>query len=74
MRAAGLSVVAERNRRDFALGFFREMRGRMAAAGGPPPLGLHLVMGADAGTKVANMIAALEAGTVAPVEIIARRG
>jgi hypothetical protein len=45
----------------------------MARAEGPPPLGLHLVMGCDAGTKVENMIANIEAGTIAPVEIIARR-
>jgi ubiquinone/menaquinone biosynthesis C-methylase UbiE len=74
LRAAGFTVLAERNRRDFAIEFFKTMRSRLAQAGGPPPLGLHIVMGNDAGTKIANLVAGLEAGAVAPVEIIARRG
>ena len=73
LRASGFELVAERNRRDFAIEFFRVPRERMARAGGPPPLGLHLVMGRDARAKVENMIANVEAGTIAPVEIIARR-
>jgi SAM-dependent methyltransferase len=73
LRASGFELVAERNRRDFALEFFKSLRARMTQAGGPPPLGLHLVMGPDTPTKVANMIANVEAGTIAPVEIIARR-
>ena len=71
--AAGFEVIAERNRRDFAIEFFRQMRARIAESG-PPPLGLHILMGADAPTKVANMIANLEAGRIAPVEMICRRG
>jgi SAM-dependent methyltransferase len=73
LRASGFEVVAERNRREFALEFFQQLWARMARAGGPPPLGLHLVMGPDAATKVGNMLANVEAGTIAPVEIIARR-
>jgi hypothetical protein len=30
-------------------------------------------MGADAGRKTANMMAALEAGRIAPIEMICRR-
>jgi hypothetical protein len=45
----------------------------MAQAGGPPPLGLHLVMGADSAVKIANMMANIEQGSIAPVELIARR-
>jgi hypothetical protein len=48
------------------------MKARMAESG-PPPLGLHLVMGADAPEKVANIVQALDAGIIAPVEMIARR-
>jgi SAM-dependent methyltransferase len=73
LRAGGFEVVAERSRREFALEFFQRLRARMARAGGPPPLGLHLVMGPDAATKVGNMLANIEAGTIAPVEIVARR-
>jgi ubiquinone/menaquinone biosynthesis C-methylase UbiE len=73
LRAAGFAVVAERNRRDFALAFFEALRARMAGAGGPPPLGLHIVMGPDAATKIGNMIANIQAGRIAPVEIVACR-
>ena len=45
----------------------------MAAAGGPSPLGLHLLMGADTRRKIDNMVAATERGLVAPVELFARR-
>ena len=41
--------------------------------GGSPAAGLHVLMGPDAATKAANMAANIEAGTIAPVEIIARR-
>jgi SAM-dependent methyltransferase len=70
--SAGLALVAERNRRDFAIEFFRNLRARMAAEG-PPPLGIHILMGAEAPRKIANMIAALEAGRIAPVEMISRK-
>ncbi len=69
--AAGFEVIAERNRRDFALEVFAQMRARGAAAG-PGPLGLHIVMGASAGQKVKNMIGDISAGLIAPVELICR--
>lgn len=34
---------------------------------------LHVVMGPDAALKARNMSANIEAGTIAPVEIVARR-
>jgi ubiquinone/menaquinone biosynthesis C-methylase UbiE len=73
LQAARFEVLAERNRRDYAIEFFRAMRARMVHAGGPPPLGLHLLMGPEAATKVGNMIANIETGAIAPVELIARR-
>lgn len=72
LQAAGFAVVKERSRRDFAIDFFQQMRARAAQAGGPPPLGLHLVMGADFGAKTANMIDNLQRGLIAPTEIVAR--
>jgi ubiquinone/menaquinone biosynthesis C-methylase UbiE len=69
---AGFVVQRERSRRDFAIAFFRQMRARAAEGGGPPPLGLHLLMGATAPQKVTNMIDNLERGLIAPVEIISR--
>ena len=73
LTAAGFTVAAELVLRDMALDFFRRMRAR-AAESGPPALGLHQLMGPDASTKVANMIANIERGVIAPVEIIAKRG
>jgi ubiquinone/menaquinone biosynthesis C-methylase UbiE len=73
LRASEFELLAERNRRDFAIEFFRALRARMAQAGGPPPLGLHLVMGPDAAIKIGNMMTNIEAGSIAPVELIARR-
>lgn len=72
---AGFDVDAERSRRDFARDFFRQMRERMAKAqadGAPPPPGLPVIMGPTAPQKIANMVALLERGTIAPTEMIAR--
>ena len=71
LKQAGFEIVSERNRRDFALTTFAEMRAR-AAQGRTPPLGLHIVMGSSAPQKVANMMAGIERGLIAPVEMIAR--
>lgn len=71
--AVGFEVVTERNRRDFALEFFDQLRASTAASGGPPPLGLHILMGETAPLKVSNMIANISANKVAPVELIFRQ-
>ncbi len=73
LEQAGFEIIAERNRRDFALEFFENMAASNAATGGPPPLGLHIVMGEDRPAKVKNMIDNIAEGRVAPVEIIARK-
>lgn len=72
LERAGFEIVAQRNRRDFALDFFERLKAAQAQADGPPPLGLHLLMGATAPQKIGNMIAAVSNGIAAPVEIIAR--
>ena len=56
LERAGFAITAERNRRDFALAFFANLRAKTSAAGGPPPLGLHVLMGKTAPEKVQNMI------------------
>jgi len=73
LQEAGLTVVGERNRRDFALAFFADLRAKTAAAGGPPPLGLHVLMGKSTPGKVQNMIDNITSGRIAPVELIARK-
>jgi SAM-dependent methyltransferase len=69
--AAGFDVTHERDRGEFAIDFFRDLRARLAAKG-VPPLGLHIVMGKDFQDKTGNMIANLERKMIAPIEIIGR--
>ena len=70
---AGFSVSTECRRGDFALAFFKEMRAKMEANGGPPPLGLHTLMGKMTPVKLKKMIDNIAAGYVAPVEVIAQK-
>ncbi len=58
--------------REFALDFFATLKARTAELGGPPPLGLHVIIGSATADKIGNLIAAITDGTVAPVEIICR--
>ena len=62
---------SERNRRDFALEFFAELGAKASAAGGPPPLGLHILMGATRAEKMKNMVENISSGRLAPVELVA---
>jgi len=71
LEAAGFSIVSELDRSDTARAFAAAMQARQAA--GPSPLGLQIIMGPEAPQKMANMIAAIRAGAIAPVEIIAQR-
>ncbi|MDH3234127.1 MAG: methyltransferase domain-containing protein [Alphaproteobacteria bacterium] len=73
LAAAGFEVIAEENRRDFAVAFFDKLSARMRKTGGPPPLGLHILMGAEAPAKIANMVRNITVGLMAPVEIVARK-
>jgi ubiquinone/menaquinone biosynthesis C-methylase UbiE len=71
LERAGFEVRTCRSRRTFAIEFFQRMRAQVAQSGGPPPLGLHVLMGAEAPQKIANMIDNLERGLIAPTEIVA---
>jgi cyclopropane fatty-acyl-phospholipid synthase-like methyltransferase len=73
LHLAGFEILAERDRRAFAIQFFETMRAKNAAAGGPPPLGLHQVMGPDAPVKIGNLLESLKAGRLGPCEVIARK-
>jgi len=70
LAANGFEIEKERNRRDFVLTLGREMREKVAREG-MPALGLHVL---DTGMpeRIGNVMAVLERGTIAPVEIIAR--
>lgn len=73
LQAAGFEILGERNRRAFALEFLEGLRARAAASGGPPPLGLHLVMGPTAPIKIGNMVSGIRRGVIAPVEMVVRK-
>jgi len=73
LSSEGFVVVEERDRRQFALDFYRAMKAKAAASGGPPALGLHVIIGPAAPERLGNMIALIERGTIAPVQIICRR-
>lgn len=72
LEAAGFRIIDIADRNDIALLFFEAIKKRLAE-GGPPPLGLHIVMGSDAKLKVGNMHVNVETGTISPVQIIAQR-
>lgn len=73
LQTAGFRVMAEHNRGAFALEFFAELQARAGGAGGPAPLGLHILMGATAPQKVRNMIENVSQGRIAPIELIAEK-
>jgi len=67
--AAGFTLTARRERGSFARDFFAKLSASLAGSAAPP-VGLGLLMGGDAPVKVANMVAAVGAGHIAPVEMI----
>jgi SAM-dependent methyltransferase len=73
-KAAGFTIAAERGRRDFALDFFRARQADAVGQDGPPPLGIHLLTGSTGPEKMRNMMSNIEAGVIAPVEMICRFG
>lgn len=70
---AGFEITNERDRYDFATEFFADLQKRMDAAAGPPPLGLHILLGDTGAAKVRNMMDNVTAGRVSPVEVIAQK-
>lgn len=70
--AAGFELAQRRDRGEAARAFFARMQAQMAGAA-PPVVGLPLLMGAAAPAKVGNMMAAVGAGDIQPVEMIFRK-
>jgi ubiquinone/menaquinone biosynthesis C-methylase UbiE len=73
LSADGFEVIKERDRGQIALEVYRARAANLSTKGGLPPLGTHILMGASAPQKIANMLSLVEAGTIAPVEMICRR-
>jgi SAM-dependent methyltransferase len=70
LTATGFDVIRERRRGAFALEFTQRMMARVAQ-GGPPALGLHLLMGEPTKVMLGNIQAMIQEGILEPVELIA---
>jgi ubiquinone/menaquinone biosynthesis C-methylase UbiE len=70
LEATGFEVVHERGRREFGIEFFERNIAR-AAQGGPPIVGLQLLMGEKAPLMMQNVLAGLKRGIFEPVELVA---
>ena len=70
LRDAGFAVEKERERGAFAIEFYRKRIGALES--GLPPLGTHIAMGADFPQMVKNLLANLESGRLAPMEMFCR--
>jgi len=68
--AAGMRLAAERDRHGYAVGFFDRVMAAQAEAGGPPHIGLHLIMGETARERYGNFVRAVKAGTIGPWEMV----
>lgn len=73
LEKSGFTVLAQRDRREFALSFFGDLRAKMGRLSGPPPLGLHLVMGPNTSEKIANLVSSISSDVLAPIELIAKK-
>ncbi|SPH18433.1 Erythromycin 3''-O-methyltransferase [Defluviimonas aquaemixtae] len=67
--AAHFKLRSRRDRGDVAKAFFAKMQAQMAKSDRPPD-GLPVVMGDKAPAMIANMVQAVAAGDIAPVEMI----
>ena len=64
---AGFEVDVAEDRTEFADEFFK---GLTPPSGGPPPIGLHLIIGKDTPLKIKNMVANIKNGLCGPWELI----
>jgi ubiquinone/menaquinone biosynthesis C-methylase UbiE len=70
LERAGFRIEHQRGRRQFAVEFMQKMRER-AAAGAPPVLGVHILMGEQAPLLLENVNDAIVRGVLEPVELVA---
>ncbi|MDU8945120.1 class I SAM-dependent methyltransferase [Ovoidimarina sediminis] len=67
--AAGLGLQHRADRGEVARAFFADLQAKVAAEGAPP-IGLPILMGEDAAAKIGNMVRAVNAGHIQPVEMV----
>lgn len=72
LEETGFRLVTWNDVTQLSLNWFHQFIAR-ARERGPSPLGLHLVMGSDAGQKLANMVRNLEEGHVRVIQAVAER-
>lgn len=73
LQAAGFTVESTRDRHDAGIEFI-ESGPRPAPGERPSPLGMHLVLGPDGLARMGNLLGAMKARVLAPVEMVARLG
>jgi ubiquinone/menaquinone biosynthesis C-methylase UbiE len=71
LSGAGFKIEREENRREFVLDLARQMREK-AEKHGTPPLSQQVLLGPAFRERIGNVMAALERGIIAPVQILAR--
>jgi ubiquinone/menaquinone biosynthesis C-methylase UbiE len=71
LQNAGFEIAQERGRVAFGIEFTERVIARMAQ-GGPPALGLHLLMGEKTPIMIRNVLAMMKEGVLEPVEFYAR--
>jgi hypothetical protein len=69
---AGFTIMKERNRFEVARQFFRQEMARATESGGPPHLGIHILLKEEAPRIFANVVSQFEKGVLAPIELICR--
>lgn len=68
-KSAGLTLIHERDRSDYARDYFQRVIAAIDADG-VPPVGLHLLMGSEAQTRYGNAVAAAKTYATAPWEMV----
>lgn len=71
LQGSGFQIVHEDSRRAFAIEFLERTMERLAQ-GGPPVLGLHLLMGDKTPLMLRNVLAMMREGLLEPVELCAK--
>jgi SAM-dependent methyltransferase len=71
LQKVGFEIAQERGRGAFGIAFTERVMARMAQ-GGPPALGLHLLVGEKTPLMIKNILAMMKETVLEPVEIYAR--
>lgn len=71
LQKVGFEIAQERGRGAFGIAFTERVMARMAQ-GGPPALGLHLIVGEKTPLMIKNILAMMKETVLEPVELYAR--